>query len=314
MEMHCKQVKNKSGWVWECFSDGPRNPATGKRRLIKRRGSTKGEAKKRVELAISELKENRFIHDVNVTFDKLANKWLELYETTGVKRSTIRIRILEIKLANKYLAKVPVSEITHYMYQGMLTDLNDKGYARNSIIGVNASVNLVFKYAVKNRLIKSNPGQDIVIPKRTVTVDELESDELQSFYFERHELDLFLKEVINLGMRLDKEWFYTLAFSGMRPAEMIALKKQQSNFEDNTIRVSKTMYNEENTIKGYMLNTTKTNQMRTIGMSPKVMQMLKYLVRKNDVHKMKYRRQITDFHDADFVFQRKNGYPYTTQN
>src|SRR5699024_8647337 len=170
------------------------------------------------------------------------------------------------------------------------------------------------KYAVKNRLIKSNPGQDIVIPKRTVTVDELESDELQSFYFERHELDLFLKEVINLGMRLDKEWFYTLAFSGMRPDEMIALKKQDLNYEDNTIRVSKTMYNEENTIKGYMLNTTKTNQMRTIGMSPKVMQMLKYLVRKNDVHKMKYRRQITDFHDADFVFQRKNGYPYTTQN
>src|SRR5690625_5760226 len=36
--------------------------------------------------------------------------------------------------------------------------------------------------------------------------------------------------------------------------------------------------------------------------------MLKQLVRSNDRHKMKYRTVIEDFHDKDFVFQRKNGY------
>src|SRR5699024_11316797 len=45
-----------------------------------------------------------------------------------------------------------------------------------------------------------------------------------------------------------------------------------------------------------------------------MMKMLKQLVRSNDRHKMKYRTMIEDFHDEDFVFQRKNGYPFLTKN
>ena len=67
-------------------------------------------------------------------------------------------------------------------------------------------------------------------------------------------------------------------------------------------------------MREYKLETTKTNKMRIIEMDEKIMGMLKRLVRKNDKHKMKYRTQIEDFHDEDFLFQRPNGYPFVTKN
>ncbi len=115
---------------------------------------------------------------------------------------------------------------------------------------------------------------------------------------------------MTVGLDLDKEWFFTLAFSGMRPGELVALKKSDLDFNKNTIRISKTLYSEKNNMKEYMPDTTKTNRSRIIDMDESIMKMLKQLVRSNDRHKMKYRTGIEDFHDEDFIFQRSNGYVF----
>lgn len=312
--MHCRQVKIKSGLTWECFADAPRNPVTGKRRMIKRRGRTRGVATKRVNDAINELLDSNLSGESRkiITFEQLVDKWFKVYDATGVKRNTIRIREAESNILKRYFAKSPVKRITHHMYQSALIDLDNKKYAKSSISGVNTCANLVFEYAVRIGLIKYNPANGAVIPKRTMTIEELEGSDLSDTHFESYELDLFLNEVIKRGLRIDKELFFTLAFSGMRPGELVSLKKNDLNFEDNTVRISKTMHNENNSTKNYMVTTTKTNQMRTIGVSSQVMQMLKVLVHHNDKHKMKYRTLLDDFHDKDFVFQRENGYPYST--
>jgi len=59
--------------------------------------------------------------------------------------------------------------------------------------------------------------------------------------------------VMKIGLDLDKERFYTLAFSGMRPGELAALKKPDLDFKENTIRISKTLYNEQNNMKNIVL-------------------------------------------------------------
>lgn len=63
-------------------------------------------------------------------------------------------------------------------------------------------------------------------------------------------------------------------------------------------------------MRDYELGTPKNGSARKFEMEQLVMDMLRELVRKNDEHKMKYRLEIEDFHDADFVFAHKNGYPY----
>ncbi|OZU87357.1 hypothetical protein CIL03_17370 [Virgibacillus indicus] len=138
----------------------------------------------------------------------------------------------------------------------------------------------------------------------------MEKNTIEESYFEKIELFTFLDAISKIGLELDMERFYTIAFSGMRPGELTALKKTDLDFENNTIRISKTLYNETNNMKAYKLDTTKTNKARTIDLDDKIMSMLKKLVQRNDEHKMKYRTILEDFHDADFLYQRPNGYPF----
>lgn len=313
--MHCRKVKTKSGHAWECFADAPKNPRTGKRKLIKRRAKTQKEAKKRVEDAIEKINYNKndFLHE-NITFEHLSQKWLDVYAATGVKRGSVRIREKEVRILNRYFAKLLLPEISHHMYQNMLIHLDKEGYAQTTISGVNTCANMIFKYAVRNKLLIENPRQDAFIPKKAITVEDLEKDIISNLYFDQNELFIFLDAVLKIGLELDMERFYTIAFSGMRPGELTALKKPDLDFKNNTIRVSKTLHNENNNIKEYRLDTTKTNKARTINMDEKVMTMLKKLVQRNDEHKMKYRTIIEDFHDENFLFQRPNGYPFSIKN
>src|SRR5699024_9560042 len=132
--MHCKKVKSKSGYAWECFGDAPRDPRTGKRKLIKRRAKTQKEAKDRLEKA-----------NEKMTFGQLSKKWLDIYAATGVKRGSIRIREKEIKILNSHFQYLLVTEITHHMYQSMLIELDKNDYAYNTISGVNTCANMIFK-------------------------------------------------------------------------------------------------------------------------------------------------------------------------
>ena len=315
LQMHCRKVKSKSGYAWECFGDAPRDPRTGKRKLIKRRAKTQKEAKERLEKAIEKLNQQVYPELLNekISFGQLSKKWLDVYAATGVKRGSVRIREKEVNILNNHFQYLLVTEITHHMYQNMLIELDKNGYARNTISGVNTCANMIFKYAIKNKLIDENPREDAFIPKKAVTVKQLEETTIEETYFEKDELCIFLDAVLKIGLELDKERFYTIAFSGMRPGELTALKKSDIDFNNNTIRVSKTLYNENNNTKQYSLGTTKTNKIRIIDMDEKIMAMLKKLVQKNDQHKLKYRTVIEDFHDEDFLFQRSNGYPFTVK-
>lgn len=320
--MHCRKIQLKSGVTWACTEDAPANPTTGKRRQVERRASTKKEAKQKVLDAIKDLKENVIDKSIirNITFGTTADEWLKVYEkTTGVKKGTIRIRQKEIKILKRFFVNTPIVNINYAMYQNMLLDLGKdakKGepYSENTISGVNTCAKMIFKFAKKNKIIKDNPCDDAKIPKSSITVEELENDTIEQKFFESHELDLFLDMVLKIGLKYDKEWFFTLAFSGMRPGEVIALKKQDLDFENNKIRISKTLINENNNMKKYEIETTKTSRVRIIDMDESIMRMLKKVVRDNNAHKMEYQTLIDEFHDEDFVFQRFNGYPFMTKS
>ncbi|MFD1450888.1 tyrosine-type recombinase/integrase [Oceanobacillus sojae] len=320
--MHCDKITLKSGQTrWVCIADAPPHPLTGKRRQIERRGKTKKEAKNKVEEVIDKLTVDQFDKKASakIKFSKVAEKWLSVYEVTaGVKRGTVRIREDQIKILDKYFGDAPITSITHVIYQDFLIQLSIDGnegepYLESSIRGINTCAKMIFKFAKKNKLITENPTDDVEIPKKPKTIEELENQSIEDEYFEKNELELFLKTALESGLKLDKEWFFTLAFTGMRPGEVIALKKQDLDFENNRIRISKTLTNENCNMRDYNLETTKTSDIRIIDVDEGIMMVLKKLVHENDTHKLRYRTQIDDFHDEDFVFQRKNGYPYVRQ-
>ncbi|WP_164670926.1 tyrosine-type recombinase/integrase [Virgibacillus doumboii] len=311
--MYCTQIKTKSGKKrWECIADAPPNPVTGKRNQIKRRGKTQKEAKQKVRDEIAKQTETRVDPKQvkGVTFDQLAAKWLEMYRVTKVKGNTIDIRMGQIKRLNEKMAKIPIDKLTHLFFQSVINDVFSDGTAKNTLLGIKACANLIFKFAVKYNYMTVNPAKDIVIPEKPKTIEDLQKNSIEEKYWERKELDTFLDGVLKYGLELDKERFYTLAFSGMRVGELNALQKQDLDFDRNQIRIYKTISGHNENMRTYDMGTTKNSTARTIDMEQPIMDMLRELVRKNDEHKMKYRTLIDDFHDADFVFQHKNGYPY----
>lgn len=84
---------------------------------------------------------------------------------------------------NEYLAIAPVSDITHYMYQSLLIDMDKRGYAHSTISGVNTRTNMIFKHAKRNKLIKDNPREDAVVTKKKISIEDLEEDNINEIFF-----------------------------------------------------------------------------------------------------------------------------------
>lgn len=314
--LYCRKVETKSGIRWQCTGEGPPDPVTGKRKQIIRRGKTQKEAKKRVEQAIRSLEEDKIDLSVGkkVTFEMAANHWLEVYSLTGVKKSTIRLRKKEMKILNGYLAKTPIANITHAQYQKVINEISHN-YVRTTVQGVNTTAGMIFRQAIKDKVIKDNPQDGVVIPRKRKTVEEIETDQVEEKYLERHELEDFLKAVREHGLDLDLEWFYLLAFSGMRSGELLALKWSDIDFENNEIRITKTLYNPDNNMRNYELTPPKTEgSIRTITIESEIMELLKSHRRRQMKLKMKYRHELEEYHDANFVFCRVNGYPFIQKN
>src|SRR5699024_12644780 len=92
--------------------------------------------------------------------------------------------------------------INHYMYQNLLIDLDKRSYARTTISGVNTCANMIFKYAKRNKLIKENPREDAIVPKKKVSTKDLEDNSIKETYIESEELDKFLNAVLTIGLDL----------------------------------------------------------------------------------------------------------------
>ena len=312
--MHCKRVKQKSGkYVWECVADGPRKP-NGQRNQIPRRGKTQKEAKQKVLDEIERQKATGVSSKQisKLTFSIVAERWYDAYKLTGKKDSTLLRRRKEIRKLNAHLELYPIDKVTHYMYQNTINKLFKK-YAENTLDGVHDCANQIFKFAKRNNWIKENPATDIIKPKKRKTIEEIKQDSIEEKYLSQEELEEFLSVVDKQGLKHDKVRFYILAFSGMRPGELCALQKSDLLFDTNQIDINKTIYTETNNMREYELTSPKSDgSVRTIDMDERFMLMLKKVVKENDKHKLKYRTLIEDFHDEDFVFARKNGYPFYT--
>lgn len=260
---------------------------------------------------MDKLEDNRGTPVKMVTVEELGQDWLKAYARTGVKDSTVNIRTKELKIINRYAAKLAADSYTHQMHQKILNDLFDKNYAKSSIEGVHITAGMMFRHAIKFNYRKDDPCKGAVIPTRKRTVEEIEGDPIREKYFEDNELNDFFEALQKYGMDQDLERYYLLTFSGLRPGELLALKWTDVDFNANSIRVTKTLYNPKNNMREYELTPPKSEgSIRKISIDPSIMEMLKKYQLRQKKLKLATKQLIDDYHDANFVFCRPNGYPY----
>lgn len=311
--MKCRKLPNGK---WECYAEGPRDPITNKRNAIRKQSAKKTVAQRKVQEALEALQsgiDGRKAHALS--FHEVATDWLQVYSMTGVKKSTLRSRQSSLKTLAPYLSDLAIGRITHQVIQDMLTDLYKKGVSKSTLDHAKVTANFVFKHAQKQSLRMDNPVDHTVIPKKRQTVDEIERTEIEEKYFDRQELESFLKTAVSEGLVNDAEWAHLAAFTGCRIGEICALKWTDVFFDSKQIRITKTLDNAAS-VNSYELTPPKTaRSIRSIDVDDRILTMLKRLKTKQAENRLKYKAVTPDYHDGNFVFCRpKTGYPYSRRD
>ncbi|MCU7712432.1 tyrosine-type recombinase/integrase [Priestia sp. JV24] len=308
-----QKYETKKGDRWMFIIENGIDPQTGNRRRVVKRGFLKQkDAKNAAKEMEYQLGVRNLDTKTNITFQEMAEEWLSVYQLTSRKISTVRVRLHEIGHLNQYFAQYKLKDINKKMYQNMLTDLkNTKQLAHNTISGIHGTARMIFKRAMEQDLIVSDPSQFAFIPKDKKTVEDIENTKVEDKYLEKHELKLFL----DAAKEMDEETYamlFTLAWTGFRAGELVALKWKDIDFVENTINVTKTYYNPKNNTKDYHLLPPKTaGSIRKIIVEDEVIKTLqRQKIRQNEI-----KLQISqEYYDEDFVFARMNapyfGYPH----
>lgn len=299
--MHFVQI-NKT--TWRCTGEGPRNPSTGKRRQITRRGKSKGEARERVEKAIAELKK-AYTFDAKITFDEFSKDWLKLYRMKGNKETTNEHRAYCISLLNRYIAKQKMTAISTIELQGVLNYLFEKGTAFNTLRGTHNAAKMIFAYAKEIGLIEINPVEATFVPKKKMTLEEVTTEETAKLYLETDELKGFLSYVDKHRNIMYRTLIYTIAFTGMRPGEAVALKYEDVDLVKKVIHINKTVYAKKSLRGDFELTPPKTfGSIRSVDIDDIVVEKLKQLYQW---------RENREWIKSDFVFGDKEGIPPTVK-
>lgn len=299
--MFCERIDKHT---WRCIGEGPRHPITGKRRQVTRRGKTKKEAEEKVKKGITAL-QHQSTYDPEIRFIEFTEQWLKLYRLKGNKETTVKYREYCLSVLNKYLARDKIINITTVRYQDVINDLFEKECAYFTLRGIHNAAKMMFNYAKEIGLIEINPVDGAFVPKKKMTLEQVNGQDVEQLFLESDELKEFLREVDKYPNIAYRAVIYTIAFTGMRPGEALALRLEDADLINKTIRINKTNYAKSDRKKDFELTPPKT-----IG-SVRIIDIDDIIVDK--IQELKDFRKSNNWNDDGYVFGEQDGFPTTVK-
>lgn len=187
-------------------------------------------------------------------FSQVADDWLKTY-AKGVRPGTLYIRKKAIKKVMSVWGNRKIDTIDTGAYQTLINSFSDCSppLSRNYIESIHDSLKLLFKYAKRYKLIEEYPFEYIILPNDS-KVDQLEN------FLEKDKLKEFLAITKTTRKSDDFIVFYTLALTGLRIGELMALRWQDVDLENKLISVNHTLINPTNNENAYRLGEPKTRK------------------------------------------------------
>lgn len=243
------------------------------------------------------LKENINLYDSEISFCNFINGYVKMkrgaiaentysgYETMS-KNSLIPYFYKE----NKKLKDINVFDIEKYYHH----ELNYRNVSANTVVHYHNLLSLIFKYALKLKIIINNPMLMVEKPKKikyiptTYSAEEINS--LLNLLKEENELIYF-------GVLMS-------AYFGLRRSEIIGLKWSSINFHENTITIFSTVI--EANIDGKHILTCKdktksTSSIRSFYLPEKIKEILLEM-REKQKNNMEYLGRGYYLQDKDYIY------------
>ncbi|AEV94884.1 site-specific integrase [Pediococcus claussenii] len=211
------------------------DPTTGKQKTTTRRGF---KTKKEATLALSRLKievdeQDGLETKKDMLFSEVYSEWHDQYINT-VRESTDEKtrRIFKVHVLPAF-GNFIISKITVNMCQKILNKWYKEAKSYKKWFNYTA---MVFDYAFKQELIKRDPTKMVTMSK----LMDSRGDKPANFWT-REQLHMFFT-LLDPKEELEKfTMFRTLAYTGVRKGELLALTWEDINFTQKTLRVNKTL-------------------------------------------------------------------------
>lgn len=277
------------------------DPVTGKQRRTTRRGfRTMAEAKTALSRLELEVMENGLPTSKRkiMTFEEVYKMWFEQHKAT-VKESSAYIHntIIKVQIL-PYFGTLRVDKIDTAYCQKQVNRIFKTLKNYNSAINL---IRRIFDYAKVMKQIKTNPMNDVIVPKKRKTLD---NNDKQVNFYNKEQLRTFLETLKEHAPYQMYVAFRVLAFTGMRKGELAALKWSDVDFENGTISINRTVA--FNNVGKFHIQTPKTcKSIRTISIDDTTLNTLKTW--KNELRKELFKQGKNIDKGDGFIFHTQKG-------
>ena len=291
------------------------DPKTGLSKPKSFYGKTEAEAMSKSKRFEAETLLGQYIEPTTITLEQWLLQWLEAYKSTTVSRKTfdeyerlINSHIIPSlgKMKLQSLKTTNIMKMYNQKLKNGRLDGKEGGLGPTSIKRIHVVLKMALSKAVDEDIILKNPANACILPKNT-----------------KSDPPVLSKEDYNKLINYDSGHRYSLAFniflaSGLRASELRALKWNNVDFENGTIRVEKTYSNvksrddEAETAYVDILKEPKTEE------SKRLISLPKQLVNKLKEHRIIQLEEIiqmgSKYTKNNLVFCTNNGNPIFLRN
>ena len=243
--------KAKKGYTYKVTFKYKENDIT--RTYSKSGFIVKKEAQEHESMVKTQINQDGYLKKIcKDSLNKVFNDWLKV-DGGSYAPNTIN---LYKRIYNKYIySTIGKEKIISSKYKDIQAFINESDVSYDNCVAIKKVLNNVFKYAIKNEYIETNPIAYIEITKTK------EKKEINNY--------LSLEEYNMIIEKLNHGSFYARALSiaisigyytGLRVSEILALNKNDFDFINNTISVTKQIANRNTKAK----ETTTKNILKTI--------------------------------------------------
>ncbi|HGF8201238.1 site-specific integrase [Enterococcus faecium] len=286
-------------WGFETYLG--KDPRTGKDiRTKRRRFKTKAEAQNALNKLLVEYKEQEEFHINVTTFEELYELWIDNYRMR-VKPSSVAVaqRFCKNHILPAF-GKMKLDKITVSYCQQQVNKWHGK---LKQYAFLRKTTAQIFKFGVAMEVCKSNPMSKTLLPRK------IEEEQPIKFYT-KDQLVLFLDNVQKNNSTKLYTFFRLLAFTGMRKSEGLALQWEDINFFNKTLKIGKTVAQDE--FQKVVLQVPKTkSSTRTIKLDDLTLKQLRIWKQEQMETMIMYGYNINS--PKQFVFTTKDNHLYYPQ-
>ena len=304
-----KTVKRngKDYTYWEARYTVGYDPGTGKQIQKSITGKTQGEVAKKLKEATAALDAGTYIAPNKTTVAQWMDTWQAEY-LGAVKSSTISSYEATIKnhikpcLGSIKLESLTAQDIQEFYNACQKGDETRKPLAPKTIKNIHGVLHKALEQAMLNGLIRSNPADPCVLPRRPKQkVKPLNEEQIT-------------KLIKALKGHKYENLILTTLFTGLREGEICGLQWDCVNLETGTILVDKQLQSLRKSVRGnrdkYALVLTKNGKERYLTIAPFVVELLKKEKAKQDANREYYEEL---YEESGLVFTDESGHRITPQ-